>query len=217
MNADEEPAEVLHRMTSVTRSKIGVPVPPAIRSAVQTATGLSEDRLDAVVEALARLGVGLVLPNGADIQAKYANAIALVRDHDFSITRAAREVGISATHLTRKLNAIGADGDLQRQAAAGDQRILEMSQALSTLSGERLLDRMEQEGDRMKVSELAKVYTSSTNQVAAKQRWSQGTWSAPKETGVSALVALLEAADIEITRCDPLEDAVDITPPEDQT
>ena len=185
---------------------------PEIRAVLEAAAGFTAENLEQAVAALTRMGVGLILPNGADKKAKYANAIALVRNHGFSITRAARELGISATHLTRKLNAIETDGDLHQQAAAGDQRILEMSQALSTLSGERLLERIDREGDQMKVSELAKIYTSSTNQVATKQRWNQGRFSQPRSLGVSMLAKLLEHSDVRMGRPDLTQDAVDVTP-----
>jgi len=95
--------------------------------------------------------------------------------HGYSVQRAARTLDISATHLTRKLNAIGAKGELQAMADAGDRRILEMSQVLSTLSGEELLERIETEGSQMKTTELRKIYTASTSQVAVKQCWSQGS------------------------------------------
>jgi hypothetical protein len=62
--------------------------------------------------------VAQILPNGADLHAKYANGVALVRDHDYSVCRAAKRLGISPTHLTRKLNAIGSKGDLQKIAEA---------------------------------------------------------------------------------------------------
>ena len=39
-----------------------------IRHAIQAATGLSEDQIDRVAEGLVSIGVGLVLPNGADIR-----------------------------------------------------------------------------------------------------------------------------------------------------
>ncbi len=101
-----------------------------------------------------------------------ANAINLVRHHEYSVKRAAKTLGISAINLHRKLNAIGAKGDLQAIADAGDRRILEMSQAMSTLAGETLLEKMEEEGIAMKTSDLTKIYTGATNQVAVKQRWS---------------------------------------------
>jgi hypothetical protein len=51
-------------------------------------------------------------------------------------------------------------------ADAGDRRILEMSQALSTLSGEELLERIENEGGQIKTTELQKIFTASTSEVA---------------------------------------------------
>ena len=180
-----------------------------IRETIRGATGLSGESLDRVSIGLAKLGVALLLPNGAD---KYANAINLVRHHEYSVKRAAKTLGISATHLHRKLNAIGAKGDLQAIADAGDRRILEMSQAMSTLSGEELLERLEREGDKMKVAELQKIYTAATNQVAVKQRWSHGSRPGGSDLGMSAIAQLLQGKKLTIEDKSPGDDAVDVTP-----
>ena len=158
------------------------------------------------------MGVALLLPNGADLHAKYANAISLVRHHEYSVKQAAKTLGISASHLTRKLNAIGAKGDLQAITDAGDRRILEMSQAMSTLSGEELLERLEREGDKMKVAELQKIYTAATNQVAVKQRWSHGSRPGGSDLGMSAIAQLLQGKKLTIEDKSPGDDAVDVTP-----
>jgi hypothetical protein len=154
--------------TALARQNVGLIAKPEIREAIRGATGLSGESLDRVSEGFARLGVALLLPNGADLHAKYANAINLIRHHEYSVKRAAKTHGISATHLNRKLNAIGAKSDLQAIADAGDRRILEMSQAMSTIAGETLLEKMEEEGTAMKTADLTKIYTGATNQVAAK-------------------------------------------------
>ena len=63
----------------------------------------------------------------------------------------------------------------------------------ATRSAERILERVDRESDQMKVSELAKIYyTSSTNQVAAKQRWSQGGFSQPSEFGELSVYPILK-------------------------
>jgi hypothetical protein len=198
--------------TALARQNVGLFAQPEIREAIRGATGLSDNALDRVSEGLAKLGVALVLPNGADMNAKYANAIALVRDHGSSVQRAARTLGISATHLTRRLNAIGAKGDLQAMADAGDRRILEMSQALSTLSGEELLERIENEGNQMKTTELQKIYTASTSQVAVKQRWSQGSQVGSSDFGMCALAQMPIGKKLTIEDKSPGDDAVDVTP-----
>jgi hypothetical protein len=198
--------------TALARQNVGLFAQPEIREAICGATGLSDDGLDRVAEGLAKLGVALVLPNGADMNAKYANAIALVRDHGYSVQKAARTLDISATHLTRKLNAIGAKGDLQAMADAGDRRILEMSQALSTLSGEELLERIENEGRQMKTTELQKIYTASTGQVAVKQRWSPGSPTGASDLGMSALAQMLQGKKLTIEDKSPGDEAIEVTP-----
>jgi DNA-binding HxlR family transcriptional regulator len=164
--------------TGITDGNAGLFDHPEIKESLGGGPGLTPKNLEQAVAALTRMGVGLILQQGrhkSQVRQRH-----LPRSITDSVSfRAAHELGISATHLTRKLNAIESDGSLHRQTAAGDQRILEMSQALSTLSGNRSLERIDHEGDQMKVSELAKS-TSSTNQVAAKQRWSQGRLSQPK-------------------------------------
>ncbi len=132
MNNDTTVAIPAEEDTALSRQNVGLFAKPEIREAIRGATGLSGEGLDRVSEGFAKLGVALLLPNGADLNAKYANAINLVRHHEYSVKRAAKTLGISATHLHRKLNAIGAKGDLQAIADAGDRRILEMSQAMST-------------------------------------------------------------------------------------
>ncbi len=144
------------------------------------------------------------------MNAKYANAIALVRDHGYSVQKAARTLGISATHLTRKLNAIGTKSDLQAMADAGDRRILEMSQAMSMLSGEELLERIENDGHQMKTTELQKIYTASTSQVAVKQRWSQGSPIGPNDHGMSALAKMLVGHKLTLEPVDPAEQAIEV-------
>ena len=198
--------------TALARRNQGLFAQPGIREAIRGATGLSEDQADQVAAGLARIGVALLLPDSADMQGRYANAIALVRDHDYSIRKAARELGISASHLARKVDSIGASGDLQARAAAGDRRILEMSQAMSTLAAETLLERLESEGDELKTTELTKIYTAATNQVAAKQRWSQGSTERVIDEGMSAIAKLLRGNDITVTKRDAAMDAIDVTP-----
>jgi hypothetical protein len=175
---------------------------PAIHEAMRVATGLSDEQIDKVSEGLASIGVGLILPNGIDTQAKYANAISLVRDHGYSANRAARELGISGTHLVRRLNSIGTNGDLESQAAAGDRRILEMSQAMSTRAGEMILDRMEDQGDEIKMTELQKISEASTNQVAAKRRWVQGGGAGDAGRGLSALAELIQGKRVTLEDVD---------------
>ena len=203
--------------TALAHRNVGLFAKPEIREAIRGATGLSGESLDRVSEGLARLGVALLLPNGADLHAKYANAINLVRHHEYSVKRAAKTLRISATHLHRKLNAIGAKGDLQAIADAGDRRILEMSQAMSTLSGEELLERLEREGDKMKVAELQKIYTAATNQVAVKQRWSHGSRPGGSDLGMSAIAQLLQGKKLTIEDKSPGDDAVDVTPRDGKT
>ena len=198
--------------TALAHRNVGLFAKPEIREAIRGATGLSGESLDRVSIGLAKLGVALLLPNGADLNAKYANAINLVRHHEYSVKRAAKTLGISAINLHRKLNAIGAKGDLQAIADAGDRRILEMSQAMSTLAGETLLEKMEEEGIAMKTGDLTKIYTGATNQVAAKQRWSHGSRPGGSDLGMSALAQLLQGKKLTIEDRDPTENAVDVTP-----
>lgn len=212
MSGEREPKDVPAETSALARRNHGLFAAPELRDAIRGMTGLSEEGVDQVAEGLTRLGVGLVLPNGADMKAKNANAINLVRHHRYSVVRAAREVGISATHLTRKLNAIGSNGDLQKKAATGDERILEMSQAMATLAGETILDRLEREGDEMKIAELTKVYSASTNQVAAKQRWSQGGSRASGGDGMSILTKILAGKVVTVSDMDPANTALDVTP-----
>ena len=93
---------------------------------------------------------------------------------------------MSSSHLLRKLNAIGNHGDSESRDAVADQRILEMSQAMSTMAGEKIIDRFENQGDQIKMTELQKVYTASTTQVAAERRWVQGFGSGENMTGDAA-------------------------------
>ena len=60
------PAE--HDATLV-RQNVGLFAKPEIRNAIRGATGLSGDSLDRVSEGVAKLGVALILPNGADLHA----------------------------------------------------------------------------------------------------------------------------------------------------
>ena len=112
--------------------------------------------------------------SGADPTARYADAIALVQDQGLGVTQAAREVGVSASHLSRKINELGAKRDTSAAAYAADQRILETSQTLSILTAEKLLERVEKEGDTMKTPELSKIYKAASDTVATKQQWAKG-------------------------------------------
>ena len=77
-------------------------------------------------------------------------------------------------------------------AADSDPRTLEHSQALPEATAERLLERVEQAGDRMKTGEFARIYKSATDLVALKQRQSQAGMPLPRESGISTLAILLE-------------------------
>ena len=81
---------------------------------------------------------------------------------------------------------------LIRVADAGDDRIFEISQTMSTLIGERLLGRIEHDAGQMKTTELTKLYKSATDLVALKQQWSQGSRPRSAESATGALAALLE-------------------------
>ena len=205
------PAE---RDATLVRQNLGLFAKPEIRDAIRGATGLSGDSLDRVSEGLAKVGVALILPNGADLHAKYANAIGLVRDHDYSVKAAAKKLGISATHLSRRLNAIGCKGDLQKIADAGDRRILEMAQSMSAIAGETLLEKMEEEGTEMKTADLTKIYTGATNQVATKQRWSQGSQAGGSDHGMTVLAQMLQGKKVTVEDADPTQKAIDVTTPE---
>jgi len=150
-------------------------------------------------------------------QERYTAAIALVQDQGLSVIQAAREVGVSASHLSRKINDLGAKSDTSAAAHAADQRILETSQTLSALSAERLLERVEKEGDTMKTPELTKIYKAASDTVATKQQWAKGGGGPPgADNGVSALARLLEGGDITITKRDAARDAIDVSPVESQ-
>ena len=159
------------------------------------------------------LNPALPVQNGPNSQARYADAIALVQDQGLGVIQAAQEVGVSASHLARKINELGASRDTSAAAYAADQRILETSQTLSILTAEKLLERVENEGDTMKTPELTKIYKSASDTVATKQQWAKGGSVLPSgETGISALAKLLEEGDITITKRDAAAKAIDVTP-----
>jgi hypothetical protein len=63
----------------------------------------------------------------------------------------------------------------------------------------------------MSTTELTKVYTSSTNQVAAKQRWSQGGSGSSPGGAMTALANFLRGHDITVSKRDPADEAVNVT------
>ena len=64
----------------------------------------------------------------------------------------------------------------------------------------------------MKTTELQKIYTASTNQVAVKQRWSQGSQTGVADLGMSALAQMLQGKQLIVEDKNPGDDAVDVTP-----
>jgi len=186
---------------------------PDARESIRNVTGLSEAEGDHVADGLTETGVGLVVPNGTDTHARYADAISLVQDRGFGVVQAAREVGVNASHLSRKINELGAKSDMSAAAYAADQRILETSQTLSALSAEKLLERIEKESDTMETPELTKIYKAASDTVATKQQWAKGGGGPPgAANGVSALARLLEEGDITITKRKAEQEAIDVTP-----
>jgi len=81
----QQPAVENGEDTALAHQNVGLFAKPEIREPIRGATGLSGASLDRVSEGLAKLGVALLLPNGADLHAKYANAINLVRHHEYSV------------------------------------------------------------------------------------------------------------------------------------
>jgi hypothetical protein len=71
MPSEENPQPGVSSST-LARQNVGLFAEPEIRETIRGATGLSGEGLDRVAEGLARLGVALILPNGADRQAKFA-------------------------------------------------------------------------------------------------------------------------------------------------
>ena len=76
----------------------------------------------------------------------------------------------------------------------------------------RHLEKMENEGTQMKTTELTKIYTGSTDQMAAKQHWSHRSQAGGSDLGMSALAQLLQGKKIAIEDKSPVDDAVDVTP-----
>ncbi len=62
----------------------------------------------------------------------------------------------------------------------------------------------------MKTTELQKIYTASTNQVAVKQRWSQGSPIGPNDHGMSALAKMLVGHKLTLEPVDPAEQAIEV-------
>jgi hypothetical protein len=106
---------------------------------------------------------------------------------------------------------IASDLSPQAKAEASDRRILEMSQSMSAMAGEKLLGRIEQQGDQLSTTELTKVCTSSTNQAAAKQRWSQGGSGGPPDGAMTVLAKFRVGREVTVSKRDPAEEAVDVT------
>lgn len=72
----------------------------------------------------------------------------------------------------------------------------------------------------MKITELQKVLTAATNQVSAKQRWSQGSHAGEAGNGMSVIAQRLQGKKVTVEDRAPGDDAVDMTPtvsPETET
>ena len=143
---------------------------------------------------------------------EYAEALNRVLCDDWSVTKAARETGVSAAALRQLLVSHGSGGDQDRIDQAADDRLLAATHAIALLAAERLVERLEAQGDQLKTQELLKAYKSASELVALKRQWSKGGRPPVEESGVSALAALLQEGDIAITKRDPAKEAIDVSP-----
>jgi hypothetical protein len=63
----------------------------------------------------------------------------------------------------------------------------------------------------MSATELTKVYTSSTDEVAAKQRWSQGGSGSSTGGAMTVLAKFLVGRETTVSKRDTATEAVDLT------
>ncbi len=144
-------------------------------------------------------------------QTEYASAIALVQQTGRSLSSVARESGLSSSQLKRLIVLSEANGDPEHAGRAADDRIAEAAQTISILAAEKIIERLESDGDDLKPGELVRVYRSAVETVAQKRRWNYGGSGIPSESGVSAMRALLEEGDITISKRVPDTEVIDIT------
>ena len=167
-----------------------------------------------MVAKLTEIGMAPTLRPGADCDGRYGHALALIREHGFSVHAAAKESEIDPSNLRRRLNHLNATiPDAEQRHKAAEGRILSRAEEISEASAEKILDALE--GDQMTPNEMIKAFSASTNQVAAKRRWSQGISTGDDRTQdalAGALQQLRDGKRIQITDPDPTDSAIDVTP-----
>lgn len=185
---------------------------PSARSAISAATGLSEDALARVFRGLAESGLALAVRPGAETEARYAHALTLIRIHGYSVRGAAAEVGIDQSNLRKRILRQGDPiPDAEGRHAAAEERILTLAEEMSELAAEKLIVAMEE--DRLRAPELVKAYSAATNQVAVKRRWNQPPPPEPQPEKKSALMHLVEYA--EMLKAERDKNTIDVTPRDD--
>ncbi len=187
---------------------------PDARKAVKGATGLSGEALDQVIDNLAEAGLSPALRPNADSHARYAYALSLIRGHGYSLRAAAREAGLDHSNFRKKLIRMDdAIPDAEQRHQAAEERILSLAEDLSQAAGERLI--ADVEANRLKPADLVKTFSASTNQVAAKRRWSQSTTPSGGLTK-NALAEALSKMRITIEPPDPARSAINVTARRDE-
>jgi len=76
---------------------------PAARKAVESATGLSGDDVDRVIDGLTDVGLAPTLSPNADSDARYSYALSFLRTQNYSIRGAARAAGLDCGNFRRRL------------------------------------------------------------------------------------------------------------------
>jgi len=187
---------------------------PDARRSIETATGLSGDDVERVIDGLSEAGLAPSLRPDADSGSRYAHALSLVRMHDRSVYGAAREAGLDPANFRRWLKRTNETiPDAEKRHRDAEERILTMSEELSEAAGQKLL--AEVEANCLKPADLVKTYSAATNQVAAKRRWNQGMGSSDERTQdalAAALQKLRDGHSVQIKPPDPANQAIDITP-----
>lgn len=181
---------------------------PHLRSAIETATGLSGDDLEEAVSRLSETGLSVSLRPDADREARYAHAISLV-SQGWSLRAAARETDLDASNLRRKMlrnRELVPAGEERHKAA--EERILTLAEELSEAAAEKLL--ADVEADRLRPADLVKTYSAATNQVATKRRWGKDTTAGSGTRTKETLDALVRHVLEKGRNAEDREQAIDV-------
>lgn len=154
------------------------------------------------------------IPSGqlSERQTRIAAGISLVRDAGFSINRAAKECDIPYKTMWRHVKGL-VNSATEQGFQADETALIAGSFDVALIANDKIIERLSDDDNPMRDSDLIKSYGVATDKIAAKRQWSRGTQSSDINTRdalTEALESVMRGGSVTVTGPDPISEAVEV-------